>query len=146
MKYQHSYAFTARTGMMIAVVLATTLSFASWTSTGSMSTARASHAAVLLSNGLVLVAGGVGDADNALTSIELYNSASGTWASTGDMNVGRVSARAVLLPNGTALVIGGCIVNDCLGSTTKSAKIYTPSTGKWTATGSMLRARAEFSA
>lgn len=146
MKYQHPYALTARTAAMIAVVLATTLSFASWTSTGSMSTARASHTAVLLPNGLVLVAGGTGDANTALASSELYNSASGTWSSTADLNTARVSARAVLLSNGTVLVMGGCIVSDCLGSTTKSAEIYNPSTGKWTVTGSMRTARAEFAA
>ena len=144
MKYQSVSALGARISAMIVVVLATTLSFASWTSTGSMRTARASHTAVLLPNGSLLVAGGTGDNNNALATSELYNSASGTWASTGDMNVARVSARAVLLSNGTVLVMGGCIVNDCLGSTTRSAEIYTPGTGKWTVTGSMMKARAEF--
>lgn len=144
MKYQYPYALTVRMGAIIAVVLATTLSFASWTSTGSMRTARASHTAIVLSNGLVLVAGGTGDANTALASSELYNSASGTWSSTSEMNVARVSARAVLLSNGTVLTMGGCIVSDCLGSTTRSAEIYTPSTGNWTVTGSMRTARAEF--
>ena len=143
MKLIHSYGSPARIACVTVLVLATTLGFA-WTPTGSMSTARANHTATLLTNGLVLVAGGTGDANNALALSELYNSASGTWASTGDLNVGRVSARAVLLSNGTVLATGGCIFNDCLGSTTRSAEIYTPSTGKWTVTGSMLKARAEF--
>jgi N-acetylneuraminic acid mutarotase len=125
------------------VVLTTTISFA-WTPTGSMRTARASHTATVLSNGLVLAAGGAGDNNNALASSELYNSASGTWAATGNMNVARVSARAVLLPNGTVLTMGGCISNDCQGGTTRSAEIYNPSTGKWTPTGAMAKARAEF--
>lgn len=91
MKYQHPYALTARVGATIAVVLATTLSFASWTSTGSMGTARASHTATLLPNGLVLVAGGTGDANIPLATSELDNSASGTWNSTGNLNTARVS-------------------------------------------------------
>lgn len=143
MKFVPSYGSPARITSVTALFLATTLSFA-WTPTGSMRTARASHTATLLSNGLVLVAGGTGDANTALASSELYNLASGTWSSTGEMNVARVSARSVLLSNGTVLVTGGCIVSDCLGSTTWSAEIYSPSTGKWTVTGSMLKARAEF--
>jgi len=90
------------------------------------------------------VTGGTGDANNALASSELYSSVSGSWTFTGDMNLGRVSARGVLLPNGTVLVMGGCIVNDCLGSTTKSAEIYNPATGTWSVTGSMRTGRAEF--
>jgi N-acetylneuraminic acid mutarotase len=129
---------------MAALILLTTPSFASWTLTGSMHSARASHTSTLLPSGLVLAAGGTGDNNIALVSSELYNPASGGWTVTGDMNVGRVSARAVLLANGTVLVMGGCIKNDCQGSTTRSAEIYNPNTGKWTVTGSMLKARAEF--
>lgn len=143
MKFLYSYGLPARVACIAALALATTVSFA-WTPTGSMHTARASHTATILPNGLVLVAGGTGDANNALALSELYNSASGTWSSTGDMHTARVSARAVLLPNGTVLTMGGCIVNDCLGSTTKSAETYNSATGKWSVTGAMRTARAEF--
>ena len=143
MKLIPSYRWPARIACVTALFLATTLSFA-WTPTGSLRTARASHTATVLTNGLALVAGGTGGANNALASSELYNSASGSWTSTGEMNVARVSARAVLLPNGTVLTMGGCIVNDCLGNTTKSAEIFNPSTGTWSVTGSMRTGRAEF--
>jgi len=133
----------AKIAAMLAVVLATTLSFASWTSTGSMHSARASQTAIVLANGYVLVAGGTNN-NIPLTESELYNSASGSWSTTGSMNVARTSARAVLLPNGAVLTMGGCIGSDCLGSTTASAEIYNSSTGKWTTTGSMLKGRAEF--
>ena len=125
------------------LVLATTLSFASWTQTGSMHSARASHTATLLANGYVLAAGGTSN-NGALASSELYNPASGTWSYSGNMNVGRVSAQAVLLGNGTVLVMGGCINSDCLSSTTNSAEIYNPANGTWTLTGSMGKGRAEF--
>lgn len=143
MQCLYSLMVGARIASMMSLVLATTLSFASWTSTGSMRSARASHTAVLLPNGYVLVAGGTNN-NVPLAASELYNSAAGSWSPTGSMNVARTSARAVLLPNGTVLTMGGCIGSDCLGSTTASAEIYSPSTGRWTTTGSMLKGRAEF--
>ena len=143
MNHFYSPTSIARIVCMMMLVLATTLSFAAWTQTGSMHAARASHTATLLPNGSVLAAGGTSN-NGALASSELYNPASGTWSFTGNMNVGRVSAQAVLLANGTVLTMGGCINNDCLGSTTASAEIYNPANGTWTSTGSMLKARAEF--
>src|SRR5215469_14607970 len=111
MAFLSVYKFASK--IVAIATLATTLSFA-WTPTGSMHTARASHTAIALTNGLVLVAGGTGDANIPLATSELYNSASGTWNSTGDLNTARVSATAVLLPNGNVLVMGGCIGSDCL--------------------------------
>ncbi len=143
MNHFYSPKPVARIACITALVLATTLSFASWTQTGSLHSARASHTATLLPNGAVLAAGGTAD-NGALASSELYNPASGTWSFTGSMNVGRVSAQAVLLGNGTVLTMGGCINNDCLSSTTNSAEIYNPSNGTWTTTGSMMKSRAEF--
>ena len=62
-----------------------------WAATGSMSTGRYDHAAaVLFSNGTVLVAGGVnGRGFRALA--ELYDPVAGTWATTGSMNSARVN-------------------------------------------------------
>jgi len=143
MKCFYSNKLAARIECITALLLTTVPSFASWTKTGSLRSARASHTATLLSSGYVLAAGGSSN-NIPLATSELYNSASGTWSSTGNMNVARVSARAVLLANGNVLTMGGCINSDCLGSTTTSAEIYNPSTGKWTVTGSMVKARAEF--
>jgi hypothetical protein len=144
MNFRHSYGLAAKIVCITALALATTLSFASWTSTGGMHFARASHTATVLPNGLVLVAGGTGGSGGALVSSELYNPAAGTWTTTGNLHVGRVSAQSVLLPNGMVLTMGGCINNDCLSSTTRSAEIYNPVNGTWTVTGSMKTARAEF--
>jgi hypothetical protein len=60
-----------------------------WTLTGNLNTARVAHTATLLSNGMVLVAGGFDTAGNGLDSAELYNPASGTWTVTGSLNTAR---------------------------------------------------------
>jgi len=136
----------ARIMYVVALALAaSTLSFAAsgtWSSTGTMISARDGHTATILTNGKILAAGGTNNGV-ALTSAELYSSAAGTWASTGSMNTARSHARAVVLSNGSVLVMGGC-VNDCLSATTSSAELYNPNTGTFSATGSMLQARSDF--
>ena len=77
-----------------------------WAATGSLNTARDVHTASLLPNGMVLVAGGLGNSVLFLTSAELYDPASGTWTATGSLNTGRDLHTATLLPNGTVLVAG----------------------------------------
>jgi large repetitive protein len=96
----------------------------SWTITGSMTTARQSHQAVLLSKGQVLVAGG-NNASGTLASAELYNPATGTWTATGSMITARYGFSLTLLPNSEVLAVQGT-----------SAELYNPATGTWTATGS----------
>ena len=59
------------------------LSAATWTATGSMTTARNGHTATLLPSGNVLVAGGFNPASGTLASAELYDPATGTWSATG---------------------------------------------------------------
>lgn len=107
-----------------------------WTATGDMGTGTTHHAAVLLPNGKVLVAGGrlqpfQSGGDQSRT--ELYDPATGTWAATGTMGTARRQHSANLLANGSVLVAGG--------SSSASAEIYDPATALWTATGSMAQAR-----
>ncbi len=75
---------------------------ASWTSTGSMATARYGHTATLLPDGRVLVA--AGDATGASASAEVYDPATGTWSATGSMSVPRGYHVAALLRDGRVLV------------------------------------------
>ena len=71
-----------------------------------MGTARASHAAALLPDGRVLVAGGwTGNGPTA--SAEVYDPATGRWTEVSDMTEPRVSLIAVPLRDGRVLMMGG---------------------------------------
>ena len=125
--------------------------------TGSMHTARSGHTATLLGNGKVLVAGGgcnkghgncdAGSFLDNLRSAELYNPKTGTWSTTGSMQFEREYFAATLLGDGDVLVAGGfATCDDDFCSDNRQAELYDPKTGTWSATGSMQRAREQFSA
>ena len=66
-----------------------------------------------------------------------------TWTATGNMITARADHTATLLPDGKVLVAGG---NDFVGSNfvgflPASAELYDPSSGSWTATGTMVTPR-----
>lgn len=114
----------------------------SWSPTGSMSTARAQHTAVLLHDGKVLVAGGFSNSE-VLSSAEIYDPKSGLWAQTGSMSHARFSHICDQLHGEEALVCGGY---DNSGNALGSAELYDPHNGIWSATGSMNVARGFHSA
>ena len=91
---------------------------ASWSATGSLNSARGNHTATLLSNGLVLVAGGYPN-HIAISSAELYDPASGSWTATGSLNTARWIHTATLLSDGKVLVAGGVD-----GAALSSAELY----------------------
>ncbi len=69
----------------------------------------------------------------------------GPWALTGSMHSIRAGHTATLLPNGQVLVAGG-YTDFYAAAALASAELYTPATGKWTATGSMNIARIDATA
>jgi hypothetical protein len=111
-----------------------------WTTTGSMATARASHTATLLANGKVLVVGGwnavSGSSAAYFASAELYDPATGTWTTTGSLTNPRYMHTATLLDNGKVLVVGGYN-----GTYLASSELYDPATGTWATTGPLTDAR-----
>jgi hypothetical protein len=111
-----------------------------WSSTGSMSVARAGHTATVLVSGKVLVAGGFDreccSSSTSLASAEIYDPKSGTWSRTGSMSVARSSHTATLLASGKVLVAGGTFDNRA------SAELYDPETGTWSPTGKMTEPRS----
>ena len=112
-----------------------------WTTANHMMLERTGHTATLLPNGKVLVTGGNGDGNTgAQAAAELYDPTNGTWTSTGSLMTPRLSHTATLLPNGQVLIAGGTY-SSYATSYLSSAELYDPTTGIWTATGSLTYSR-----
>jgi hypothetical protein len=110
-----------------------------FTATGNMLAARESHTATLLANGKVLIAGGHRGRRAAIkiySSAEIYDPATGRFSATGEMTRIRHKHEAVLLADGRVLIIGGADERDGQGAY-RSAEIYNPAIGTFTATGDM---------
>ncbi len=116
----------------------------SFSTTGSMNFARDGATATLLQNGEVLEVGGFNFTNGDLTSAELYDPTKGKWTLTGSLTAPRQAQDAVLLPNGQVLVAGGYDPSVSMAPALATAELYNPSTGVWTATGSMNVARDGF--
>jgi hypothetical protein len=112
--------------------------------TGAMNTARYGQTASLLHDGRVLVTGGWDASGNPLASAEIYDPSSGVFTFTGPMSSPRGYNAAAVLPDGRVLIAGG-LASPSLGDFLTSVEIYDPSTGVFTATGSMRDGRYAFS-
>jgi hypothetical protein len=80
-----------------------------WITTGSLGSARWDHAAILLSDGQVLIAGGRADSGGnfiPLASTEIYDPATGVWTATGSLGATRAFHTATLLSDGQVLIAG----------------------------------------
>jgi hypothetical protein len=118
------------------------------TTTGNMTMDRTYHTATLLTNGKVLIAGGVRFIAGypASASAELYDPANRTFTTTGDMTTPRCFHTATLLPDGKILIAGGfsnyIAYQGVFYAVLASAELYDPATGSFTATGGMVSPRA----
>jgi N-acetylneuraminic acid mutarotase len=79
----------------------------SWTVAGAFGTGRCHHAAVLMGNGMVLVAGGFNADSDVLLSTELFDPSTGTWTEARDMCTPRAGGVLIRLQNAKALIAGG---------------------------------------
>jgi choice-of-anchor C domain-containing protein len=109
-----------------------------WSETGP-STPREGHTATLLTDGRVLVAGGV-NYITVLSSAELFHPAAGTWSKTGPMFTGRFDHTATRLADGRVLAAGGA---QWAGSNIAlaSAELFNPATGTYSPAGPLATAR-----
>ncbi len=102
-----------------------TNTFAPANATASMNSGRTDANATLLSDGKLLIAGGINGHATELTTAELYESSTNTFATAGQlaiMNTARSGASAILLPNGRVLIAGGS--KD--GAGLNSVELYDP--------------------
>src|SRR5258708_30948714 len=83
-----------------------------WNATSSMTQARENFPAVVLSNGKVLVSGGLGTSSVVLASAELYDPTTGAWSSAGVLSVAPYCHTATLLLSGEGLVTRGWTVSN----------------------------------
>jgi len=123
-----------------------------FTATGSMTMPRIWHTATALPDGRVLFVGGTVDMDMTggsstldptTQSAEIYDPASGTFTAVGTTGIPRVGHAAALLGDGRVLITGGT-ENDSATpeSFAKSAEIFDPGAGTFSATGDMVAGHA----
>ena len=113
--------------------------------TGSMVTARYQHAAVLLSDGRVMITGGVGSDGRRLSSTEFYSPSAGVFTAGPSMLVARSGHTATVLGNGDVLVAGGfgdAISGNNNAKELASAELWRPQTDSWSAVAPMASGRA----
>jgi hypothetical protein len=106
------------------------------------------HGASLLHDGTVLITGGTSTATTYVTA-EIVNPSTGpatatTALTTTNLAVGRQEHSSTTLSDGRVLLVGGAAGGTVIPQTT--AEIYDPSTGVFTATGSMSNGRYLFAA
>lgn len=113
-----------------------------WLPGPDLAVARWGHTATVLSDGRILVAGGLSAAAEQ-SSCEIFDPATQAWSPTGGMLEGRGFHAAVRLPDGKVLVAGGRTA----GSTAlASAEVYDPATGQWHGVGPLSSVRVGLSA
>ena len=107
-----------------------------WQQAATMEQPLFRQAAVLLSDGRVLVVGGVSLSDGKESArAEIYDPATDTWTPTEDMATERGEPKAVLLSDGRVLVTGDKSLD--FRAVTGKAETYDPNTGTWTPTGDL---------
>ncbi|WP_165371466.1 kelch repeat-containing protein [Pseudolysobacter antarcticus] len=107
-----------------------------FSSAGSMLSAREYANAVLLPDARVLVVGGV-NSSGYLTKAEIYDGTSGTFAATGSVSTLCNAPIATPLPDGRILLIG-C---DNLSTAAGPGQIYDPATGSFATTAAPYYSR-----
>jgi len=114
-----------------------------FTAIGNMNSPRDEGRATLLPNGAVLLTGGFISYQTNLSasSAEIFDPVSNAFTLTGTMSTARTHQTASLLPDGTVLVAGGVPNAGATTPASPTAEIFNPSTGTFSATGSMTMPR-----
>jgi len=100
-----------------------------WTAGAAGSTPRYGAITVTLTDGRVIVAGGISGTVQVKTT-DMYDPATNAWTAKASMVTMRRSAAVALLPSGKVMVAGG---NDETFARLSTVEIYDPTTDAWTA-------------
>lgn len=104
-----------------------------WQVWPAMRSARAEHAATLLPDGRVLVAGGVGsDSEWALASAEIFSPTSGVWTPISPLSERRSRHTLTTLRDGSVIASGGV---DWNGTHPTAIERFYPEAGSWQSEG-----------
>ena len=126
-------SFLAACLLSVSLLIATQNGYSqtsnSWSPTAQMTQARAGAAAVLLSNGRLLITGGVDSTGAPQTSTEIFDPATGQFTTAAPMNVARANHAAIALYTGDVLVTGGLSAG---GGYSDTGEIFSAQTGTWT--------------
>jgi len=109
---------------------------------GNLIQPRFSHTATLLSDGRVLIVGGISFDGGTLVDAEIFDPVAQTFSTTGSMHNARSHHTATLLTDGRVLIAGGSVN----GNTVAVAEIFDPKQGTFTATGSLTYSRQSHTA
>lgn len=108
-----------------------------WSAAAPLLKARASHIAVHLQSGSVMVVAGSGSDGSAQKSVELYDDENDLWTPASDLMTPRFSHTATVLGSGQVVVVGGNNLQQGGGQVLDSVESYDPTSGKWTPVSSL---------
>jgi len=117
-----------------------------WAIADSLKIDREYHTATKLTDGRVLVTGGVSWTKEELTDCEIYDPKTNKWSEAAPLNIARGEHSATLLLDGEVLVTGGENYSNPTSSWLKSCEVYDPVKNTWTIVDSLLVPHAYHSA
>jgi Kelch motif/Galactose oxidase, central domain len=128
-----------------------------WKRAGNLNVARSGAAAVLLTDGRVLIAGGdvtlaspiqlpdgSTDSFGFSASAETFDPQTNSWSLVGSLHVARGGMALLALPQGKALAAGGCAFANqgiIAGGALTSSEVFDPITAAWTSTAPLPEPR-----
>lgn len=114
-----------------------------WSLSADMPSPRYEHGGAVLTDGRVLVAGGMTDTpmEQMLGSSATYDPQVGSWTPAGDLNLARQGGDLTALLDGDAVIVGGAIPGETYHHGVNGVERFDASTGTWSEAAKMSTAR-----